>query len=992
MWITSVQLTNIKSYGPDGQTIPFKEGVNLIQGENGAGKSTILEAIGLALFDRKPYNLGSFVREGARTGRIEVGFFSSLDEREYVVVRAVGGSSQTYVYDPQIKAKVCEGRDDTLKFIRDHLQAEDDADLTTFFVDAVGVPQGTMTAIFRETAAARKEKFNRLLRMDAYEIAYKNLSETGHYIRDQIAGNQTRQAHLQGKLADLPNVTAAIDRITQELTAAEVQHADIRQQLTAVSEQRQAADRQRDRLDDLTRRVEAAAAELRVLDEKLTSAGNAVREAEAAQDIVGRTKAAYDGYEAAERDLAALQAKQQEYHRVQERQHELDKQHGLLATALDRLRRDLEGAVRAEEEMATLEPLVREQEVLEAALTKARTDQATLQQSKAQLDHLQGVLADLRRRMASSQAFLVAAGLNLVKPITESVEAEAENVDLAAEQARAAVTQLERAADRLAAAQAALDREIQEQQAVVDQVARSRVVQEQLDAARRMLDDLADRRRSLEVRLERLHSDQAQLQEYAALLDEAGAICPVCRRPMDAHAQAQAADHYQQEQERLVRELAALEAELDRVSGQLAGIEVERAGLQAELDHLPSAASLTLVEQRVQQAQRDHDDVAAEASDSYGRCQADLHTFERALEVEAAVVANLQQSVARLPELEAQWQALGDPRRRYERVQDIAATRKEIEEALNAQTGELERLETQLAEVEGQLREFADLDARLAAVAEEKARHEAGYREYLAHVAVAGQLEIRRAQLHNLEGQRAAWQADHAAVVQERDAVAAAYDAQAHEELRQRERELEGERVAVETRLEEWKRTLQAHQERLGVLQESQAQLLALEAELKRLNTRHDVLEFLRESIRKAGPEIVRQLVRLISEQANQIFGDILGDHSMVLNWDEAFGITVNQRGQQRDFELLSGGEQMVAAMAVRLALLMHLANVKFAFFDEPTTNLDDIRREQLAENLASLRVLQQLFVISHDDTFEQAGYHVIQVAKEDGLSQVRVL
>lgn len=992
MWITSVQLTNIKSYGPDGQTIPFKEGVNLIQGENGAGKSTILEAIGLVLFDRKPYNLGSFVREGARTGRIEVGFFSSLDEREYVVVRAVGGSSQTYVYDPQIKGKVCEGRDDTLKFIRDHLQVEEGDDLATFFVDAVGVPQGTMTAIFRETATARKEKFNRLLRTDAYETAYENLRETGRYIRDRISDNQARQAHLQGKLADLSNVTAAIDRIIQDLAVAEAQLADIRQQLAAVSEQRQAADRQRDHLDELTRRVEAAAAELRVVEEKLASVSNAVQEAEAAQDIVGRTKAAYDGYEAAERELAALQARQQEYHRIQERQHELDKQRDLLASKLDRLRGDLEEAVQAEKEMAELEPRVREQEALEAALVQARADQATLQQSRAQLDRLQGVLADLGKRIASGQQLLQAAGLSLPEPNAEAVEIRAESAEVAAEQARNAVTQLERATDRLAAAQAALDREVREQQAMADQVARSRAVQEQLSAIQRMLDELFGRRRTLEVQLERLRGDQAQLQEYATLLAKAGATCPVCRRPMDGHAQAQAVDHYRQEQERLAGELASLEAELDRMSGQLAGIEVERAGLQAELDRLPGAASLTLVEQRVQQVRREHDDTATEAVDSYSRCQAYLRTLERALEVEAMAVGGLQRSAARLPELEAQWQALGEPRRRYERAQEVAASRKEIEDVLGAQTAELARLEAALTEVTEQLREFADLDARLAAVAEEKTRHEAGYREYLAHITVAGHLETRRAQLQDLEGRRAACQADYAAVVQERDAVAVAYDAQAHEVLRQREQKLQSEQVTVETRLEEWKRTLLAYQERLGALQEAQAQLLALETEQQRLNTRHEVLEFLRESIRKAGPEVVRQLVRLISEQANQIFGDILGDHSMVLNWDEAFGITVNQRGQQRDFELLSGGEQMVAAMAVRLALLMHLANVKFAFFDEPTTNLDDIRREQLAERLAGLRVLQQLFVISHDDTFEQAGYHVIQVAKEDGLSQVRVL
>jgi len=369
-----------------------------------------------------------------------------------------------------------------------------------------------------------------------------------------------------------------------------------------------------------------------------------------------------------------------------------------------------------------------------------------------------------------------------------------------------------------------------------------------------------------------------------------------------------------------------------------------------------------------------------------------LSAFETALAREAQAVEVLRLSGERVLELESRLEALGDPRRRYERAQEKAARRGQLEETLRLQTAELEALDGQLAVITEQLAAFAGLDAQLAAVASEKARHEAGHREYLAHITVAGQLSARQEQLRALEDERAARQTAHAAVARDYETLAAGYDAQAHEALRQRERALENEKVAVETRLQEWQHTAQAQQQRLSELRVAQTELRAQEEEEQRLQSRLDILEFLRESIRKAGPQITRQLVRVISEQANQIFGDILGDHSMVLGWNEEYGITVNQWGQERDFELLSGGEQMVAAIAVRLALLMQLANVQFAFFDEPTTNLDDSRRAQLAESLSGIKTLQQLFVISHDDTFEQASYHVIQVSKEDGLSQVKVL
>ena len=74
----------------------------------------------------------------------------------------------------------------------------------------------------------------------------------------------------------------------------------------------------------------------------------------------------------------------------------------------------------------------------------------------------------------------------------------------------------------------------------------------------------------------------------------------------------------------------------------------------------------------------------------------------------------------------------------------------------------------------------------------------------------------------------------------------------------------------------------------------------------------------------------------------------------------------------------LSGGEQMSAALAVRLALLKQLTEIRIAFFDEPTTNMDEVRRENLASEIRSITNFDQLFVISHDDTFDNYVDNVI--------------
>jgi DNA repair protein SbcC/Rad50 len=101
------------------------------------------------------------------------------------------------------------------------------------------------------------------------------------------------------------------------------------------------------------------------------------------------------------------------------------------------------------------------------------------------------------------------------------------------------------------------------------------------------------------------------------------------------------------------------------------------------------------------------------------------------------------------------------------------------------------------------------------------------------------------------------------------------------------------------------------------------------------------------------------------------------------LEWTKDYEILVQEGAHTRRFVNLSGGEQMCAALAVRLALLRVMADIDVAFFDEPTTNMDRPRRESLAEAIANIKSFRQLFVISHDDTFEKVTENVIVVARE---------
>ena len=88
MHISRIEIENIKSHVST--TIEFARGTTAITGENGAGKTTIIEAIAWVLFDLLEYKKEDFVRRGAKKGSVTVTFESGLDEREYVVYRDSG--------------------------------------------------------------------------------------------------------------------------------------------------------------------------------------------------------------------------------------------------------------------------------------------------------------------------------------------------------------------------------------------------------------------------------------------------------------------------------------------------------------------------------------------------------------------------------------------------------------------------------------------------------------------------------------------------------------------------------------------------------------------------------------------------------------------------------------------------------------------------------------------------------------------------------------
>ena len=232
---------------------------------------------------------------------------------------------------------------------------------------------------------------------------------------------------------------------------------------------------------------------------------------------------------------------------------------------------------------------------------------------------------------------------------------------------------------------------------------------------------------------------------------------------------------------------------------------------------------------------------------------------------------------------------------------------------------------------------------------------------------------------------RAAREAE--AARQAHEAASLAYNREQHDTERARLSTAREQAAATTAKLEEAQKNEAYLAAEIARLSEVRDQMREQFRDKERLEELNEATEFIRDTLKQAGPLVTESYLFNISIEANQLFREITGEAGRALRWSRDYEILLEEEGHERSFPNLSGGEQMAAALSIRLALLKQLSDIRLAFFDEPTINMDAERRERLAQQIGQVHDFDQLFVISHDDTFAENVDHIIHVErKSEGM------
>ncbi|HYE15683.1 MAG TPA: SMC family ATPase [Pyrinomonadaceae bacterium] len=1015
MHVTRVELENIKSY--ERGAFAFERGTTAIVGPNGAGKTTILEAVAWALFDVLDYSKDDFLRRGAKRGTVRVTFQNDLDERLYVVYRDTG--TGYYVYDPELKMKLASGKADVRKWLDLHLGIEPGTDLKALFRSAIGVPQGLFTSDFLQTPTDRKKSFDRLLKVEEYRESAERLRDTVSLINERITEARVRIGGAEAQLARYDDAAAEHEsaaRRVEELTAALGSlRAEAESRLLVVAA-----------LEEAERRAAEAHARAVRLEVERESAerrlGDLSAELEAARAAGERQRTTRDGYEkfieATER-LRSLEAERAERELLRAEAAEVARTLAAaeadarrLGDALARAESAREALAGLEGDLAAQEESERERERLRDLLAEARAARERLTRLDRELESLRRQHTETRERVRAAEALAGAQGE------AERLESERMGVETRLSKVEKALTsrkhltrerrEAEREIERLRRGLASLEREAREY--------------EQAAARAGHLAELESRERELSDRAARLR--EAIARDERASERARGGVCPIlhetCKnlaeegRTFEDHFGEQikagraSLSQVEREQTAAARELRqARDAEktaarfettrarlahdrelLREREAALAAIDEEMAALSADADEK--------LQDELQSQIIGIDDLLRRAREGALR-YAELEPLRARLEEiteegrarrdereQVAAIAGGEESLAADAEaVERRLRELGDPRGRAAALRTEAGRAEELrlesEEALKA----VAALREQSAALDARLARFARLDAEWAGAASLRDSSADAYREHLECASLASTLPARQAAARDAEEEAARAARAAARAREEHERAAAAYDRDRHA----------SEAAALALAREEAAKTsaqLEAAREREGALRAELARLEEVREtmreelrERERLEELSQTTEFIRDTLRKAGPLVTESYLYNISIEANHLFREITGEGGRALRWTRDYEIMLEEGGHERPFVNLSGGEQMVAALSVRLALLKQLSDIRVAFFDEPTVNMDAERRERLAQQIGQVRDFDQLFVISHDDTFEQSVDHVVAVTRE---------
>lgn len=295
MILEELELKNFRSHKDT--RVRFNEGITVIVGDNGSGKTSILEAVGFALFRETPsrVRMDELVRRGGEKEGMRISLVFSADGRRYRVTRSYSeGRSGAMLYDGQGRViSAGEKSRQTTKEIERRVRMD-----SKLFTNAIYIRQGQIDALLTADARERKELIGKLIGTQELEKAFVNM-------REILSEYELLAQRYRGVPEEIKETDSRIRKEQLEIEKLRIDVREVDKKLGDALVRKSAKEREAEILESVLN----LSREVRLREQEMDAIKHRLREIEENEEILQSTQSSKERYEVLRDEIRALEKK-----------------------------------------------------------------------------------------------------------------------------------------------------------------------------------------------------------------------------------------------------------------------------------------------------------------------------------------------------------------------------------------------------------------------------------------------------------------------------------------------------------------------------------------------------------------------------------------------------------------------------------------------------------------------------------------------------------
>lgn len=901
MIIETLELENFKSY--KNSTIKFKQGISLILGENGSGKSSILEAISFVLFGKLNTNLDDAIRkpisEDDEVKQMSVTLTFKHQGKKYRIKRQRKNKTTVILHDisgekPFTMSKTTESVNNDIKNI---LNIDYDA-----FQNAVYIKQGEITKLTDSKPAEKKKLISKLLNIESLEKAYDNIREVILTYENKKTYNQGKLQSYDEKLDEKKQTQQKIEQLQKEKEELKKQLKQTIKELEDYQKEKQLQQSQKSEYQLITNEIE-----------------NKQKEYQRLNNEINNIKTSLEEIESDEKQIKQIETKIQQLPELIQAKDAHEKSNTIQYTKLNPINQRIneinkhkQTLTNTKEDYEKYNKLINTEKQLQTTRDKLNEDVNQNTIIKTQIENIKQIYEKRGEELkeCTKQAVnIFHIGFKSMLEIKEHIQKQ---------------------------------RKLQE---------------DKIDTLNKQKQQNNSK---IETNKNMIQSTNKSLEDLINTTD----TCPICQSEITHKKHVQLEEQYknkiqQYKQENLILTKEIQEIDINLVQLQKSYDELFKINVdsidekQEEYNNLKSEYK--------QRSEKEYPKIQ-QKQDEYIKCKEDLKIIQTQIDKlqqnyeSYKVSENYLKTAGNLEQLVAEKQKYETQQKKYIQQARQLMLKNNIKDNLNHHIQYLEKLKEEQNTLKGKVMNKEDKQK---------------------------QLENRKEQLqtttHNMSELNIKLQKLSYDEVKY-DAITKIYD----------------ETLKLYNYTKE---QLSANERETEIMKDT---LVKISKELENLNIIKDetqniidfikLLEIIRETYSKDGvqSDLREEVKPQIEHNTMNIFQEFGFNYSSI-NLDRDYNITVKSHGEELNLNQLSGGERIVIALALRLAIAKTISqsSMELLILDEPTIHLDYERRSSLLEIISKINLVPQMLVVTHDDEMEALSNNIIKVNKQNAISHI---